>query len=89
MFNKLDIIWDLLTLKIIIGVLVIIYTVSGGTKAVSVTQKQQMAIIFIGMFAAFFIILFCEGRLFFMLELSFELSEFNLQFFVLLQSSLS
>ena len=49
--------WDLLTLNIIIGVLVIIYTVSGGTKAVSVTQKQQMAIIFIGMFAAFFIIL--------------------------------
>lgn len=49
--------WDLLSLNIIIGVLVIIYTVSGGTKAVSVTQKQQMAIIFIGMFAAFFIIL--------------------------------
>ena len=49
--------WDLLTLNIIIGVLVIIYTVSGGTKAVSVTQKQQMAIIFIGMFAAFFIII--------------------------------
>jgi SSS family transporter len=49
--------WDLLTLNIIIGVLVIIYTVSGGTKAVSVTQKQQMGIIFIGMFTAFFIIL--------------------------------
>jgi SSS family solute:Na+ symporter len=49
--------WDLLTLNVIIGVLVIIYTVSGGTKAVSVTQKQQMAIIFIGMFAAFFIII--------------------------------
>jgi len=49
--------WDLLTLNIIIGVLVIIYTVSGGTKAVSVTQKQQMAIIFLGMFAVFFIIL--------------------------------
>jgi len=49
--------WDLVTLNIIIGVLVIIYTVSGGTKAVSVTQKQQMAIIFSGMFAVFFIIL--------------------------------
>ena len=49
--------WDLLTLNILIGVLVIIYTVSGGTRAVSVTQKQQMAIIFIGMFAAFFIII--------------------------------
>jgi len=49
--------WDLLMLNIIIGVLVIIYTVSGGTKAVSVTQKQQMAIIFIGMFTAFFLII--------------------------------
>ncbi len=49
--------WDLFTLNVIIGSLVIIYTVSGGTKAVSVTQKQQMAVIFIGMFAAFFIIL--------------------------------
>jgi SSS family transporter len=49
--------WDLLTLNILIGLLVIIYTVSGGTKAVSVTQKQQMAIIFIGMFAAFFLII--------------------------------
>ena len=49
--------WNLFALNIIIGTLVIIYTVSGGTKAVSVTQKQQMAIIFIGMFAVFFIIL--------------------------------
>jgi len=49
--------WDLRTLNIIIGILVIIYTVSGGTKAVNVTQKQQMFIIFIGMFMAFFFIL--------------------------------
>jgi|TARA_R110002020_G_scaffold199778_3_gene401599 SSS family transporter len=49
--------WNLLYLNIIIGILVIIYTVSGGTKAVSVTQKQQMAIIFLGMFMAFLIIL--------------------------------
>ncbi len=49
--------WDLTTLNIIIGILVIIYTVSGGTKAVSVTQKQQMAIIFTGMFIAFFLII--------------------------------
>ncbi len=48
--------WDLTTLNIIIGVLVIIYTVSGGTKAVSVTQKHQMAVIFTGMFVAFFLI---------------------------------
>jgi len=49
--------WDLVTLNIIIGVLVIIYTVSGGTKAVSVTQKHQMAVIFAGMFVAFYLIL--------------------------------
>ncbi|QLG46752.1 sodium:solute symporter [Costertonia aggregata] len=49
--------WDLRTLNIIIGVLVIIYTVTGGTQAVSVTQKQQMFIIMTGMFIAFFFIL--------------------------------
>ncbi|MDD7913149.1 sodium:solute symporter [Polaribacter ponticola] len=49
--------WDLLTLNVIIGFLVIIYTVSGGTKAVNVTQKQQMIIIFIGMLIAFFMIM--------------------------------
>ncbi len=48
--------WDLILLNIIIGALVIIYTVSGGTKAVSVTQKYQMAVIFTGMFIAFYII---------------------------------
>ena len=49
--------WDLKTLNILIGILVIIYTVSGGTKAVSVTHKQQMFIIMTGMFIAFFFIL--------------------------------
>jgi SSS family transporter len=49
--------WDLKTLNLIIGVLVIIYTVSGGTKAVSVTQKQQMFIIMSGMFISFYLIL--------------------------------
>lgn len=49
--------WDLLVLNIIIGFLVIIYTVSGGTKAVNVTQKQQMIIIFFGMLVAFFMIM--------------------------------
>lgn len=49
--------WDLRTLNIIIGILVIIYTVSGGTQAVSVTHKQQMFIIMTGMFVAFFFIL--------------------------------
>lgn len=49
--------WDLRTLNIIIGILVIIYTVLGGTKAVNITQKQQMFVIMIGMFFAFFFIL--------------------------------
>ena len=48
--------WDLLTLNIAIGCLVIIYTVSGGTRAVNVTQKHQMVVIFIGMLVAFFLI---------------------------------
>jgi solute:Na+ symporter, SSS family len=49
--------WNLNWLNFIIGVLVIIYTVSGGTKAVNVTQKQQMFIIMSGMFIAFYLIL--------------------------------
>jgi len=49
--------WDLITLNIIIGILVIFYTVSGGTKAVNVTQKQQMIIIFSGMVIAFYLIM--------------------------------
>ena len=49
--------WNLFYLNIIIGILVIIYVVSGGTKAVSITQKQQMGLIFGGMFLAFLIIL--------------------------------
>ncbi len=48
---------DLILMNIIIGVLVIIYTVTGGTRAVNVTQKQQMAVIFIGMAITFFLII--------------------------------
>jgi SSS family transporter len=49
--------WDLTLTIFFVGILVIIYTVSGGTKAVSITQKYQMGVIFLGMFIAFFIIL--------------------------------
>ena len=49
--------WDLLTLNIIIGSLVIIYTVSGGTKAVNYTQKYQMGIIILGLIIVLFTIL--------------------------------
>jgi len=38
------------------GLLVIIYTVTGGSEAVSLTQKWQMGIIFGGMVTAFFIL---------------------------------
>ncbi len=49
--------WNLIYLNIIIGILVVIYTVSGGTKAVNITQKQQMGVIFGGLFIAFLLIL--------------------------------
>ncbi len=41
--------WSLTLMTIIIGLVVIAYTVSGGTKAVSQTQKQQMVVIMLGM----------------------------------------
>lgn len=44
--------WNLTVTCICIGILVIIYTVSGGTKAVSVTQKYQMAVMMGGMLLA-------------------------------------
>ena len=50
--------WDLNLTIILTGAVVILYTVLGGTKAVSVTQKQQMIIILIGMFVAAIIIVF-------------------------------
>lgn len=48
--------WNLKLLVVIIGLLVVLYTVIGGTQAVNVTQKQQMFIIFTGMVAAFIFI---------------------------------
>ncbi|MEM8523993.1 MAG: sodium:solute symporter [Bacteroidota bacterium] len=50
--------WDLNLTIILIGLVVIFYTVAGGTKAVSVTQKQQMIIILTGMFIAAIILVF-------------------------------
>jgi solute:Na+ symporter, SSS family len=44
--------WNIFLTNIIMGGLLIIYTVSGGAKAVAYTQKLQMVIIFIGMFLA-------------------------------------
>ena len=44
--------WPLQATTIVIGLLVIIYTVSGGTEAVTQTQKQQMAVMMGGMVVA-------------------------------------
>ncbi len=49
--------WRLDLTIIFSGVLVIIYTVSGGSRAVTLTQKYQMTIIFAGMIAAFVILM--------------------------------
>ena len=49
--------WNLTLTNIFIGVLVIIYTVSGGTKAVTQTQKQQMAVMMGGMILAGILVL--------------------------------
>ena len=48
--------WNLQWTTIIIGILVILYTVLGGAVAVSQTQKQQMIVILGGMFVAFLVI---------------------------------
>ena len=45
--------WPLNPLILLIGLVVIFYTVIGGTAAVNVTQKQQMFVIFLGMILAF------------------------------------
>jgi Na+/proline symporter len=49
--------WNLTITNIFIGVMVVIYTVSGGTKAVSVTQKQQMTVMMGGMILAGIIVI--------------------------------
>jgi Na+/proline symporter len=48
--------WRLDLTIVATGLLVIIYTVTGGSEAVSLTQKWQMGIIFGGMVTAFFIL---------------------------------
>ena len=50
--------WSLHRTNLAIGLAVILYTVVGGTKAVSQTQKQQMVVIMAGMVIAFVIAVF-------------------------------
>ena len=49
--------WNLTLMNFLIGLMVIIYTVTGGTRAVNITHKQQMFVIMTGMIITFFIIL--------------------------------
>ncbi len=49
--------WNLQLTCVLIGGLVIVYTVSGGSRAVSLTQKWQMGIIMGGMFLAFYYVI--------------------------------
>jgi Na+/proline symporter len=48
--------WDLDVTILLMGILVVVYTVTGGTRAVSLTQKHQMAVILVGMVVAFVLI---------------------------------
>ncbi|HEY0976437.1 MAG TPA: sodium:solute symporter, partial [Flavobacteriales bacterium] len=49
--------WPLSWTCVFIGGLVILYTTTGGAKAVGVTHKQQMAVMFGGLFVAFYFLL--------------------------------
>jgi SSS family transporter len=50
--------WNTNMTSIIIGILVLAYTVFGGTKAVSYTQLGQVTVILCGMLTAFFMIVY-------------------------------
>ena len=49
--------WRLDLTIVLTGLVVMIYTVTGGSEAVSLTQKWQMAVIFAGMMTAFVVLL--------------------------------
>jgi Na+/proline symporter len=44
--------WDIIWTNIFLGGLLVIYTISGGAKAVAYTQQLQLIIVFAGMFLA-------------------------------------
>lgn len=50
--------WQLFWTIVFIGLIVVVYTVTGGSKAVSVTQKQQMIVILLGMVLAAILIIY-------------------------------
>src|SRR4029077_8311321 len=48
--------WPLNATCLAIGAVVILYTVAGGTRAVSQTQKHQMVVMLLGMVVAFVVV---------------------------------
>lgn len=48
--------WNIYYTNLVMGGLLIIYTVSGGTRAVAYTQMQQLFIVFTGMFLAAYMV---------------------------------
>lgn len=50
--------WGLQFTVLFIGILVTLYIAAGGSKAISVTHKQQMLVIYLGMFTAFGFLIF-------------------------------
>lgn len=50
--------WNLTYITVTIGILIIIYTYFGGTKALNVTQKQQAFVIMFGMMITFLLIIY-------------------------------
>lgn len=49
--------WSLEATILISGIVIVVYTVVGGSDAVTLTQKYQLGVIMVGMVAAFFILL--------------------------------
>ena len=54
--------WPLSWTCVLIGVLVILYTTTGGARAVGVTHKQQMAVMILGIVTAFALIVRALGE---------------------------
>jgi len=72
--------WDIYWTNIFMGGLLIIYTMSGGAKAVAYTQRFQLVIIFTGMFlAAYMVIRFLPAGVGFTdaLQIGGKLQRFN------------
>jgi solute:Na+ symporter, SSS family len=49
--------WDIFWMNLVLGCVVVLYTASGGTRAVSYTQTVQIIIIFAGMATAYYMVL--------------------------------